>query len=91
MRRGHRYVDGHVSSRAMLSRFVELEVDNWVHAVEAMVRITVKYPESAYPGLTMSLQAECHHLSCAVPGIKGHLQPTEDAIRACDSLGALNW
>ena len=28
----------------------------------------------------MSLQAEWQHLSCAVPGVEGRLQPIEDAI-----------
>ena len=40
----------------------------------------VKYPQSAYAGLTMLLQAEWQHLSRAVPGVKGRLQPIEDAI-----------
>jgi hypothetical protein len=80
-RRGHRYVGGHVSSMAMLTRFVEPKVADWVHAVEVLARIAVKYPQSVYAGLTMSLQAEWQHLSRAVPGVEGHLQPIEDAIQ----------
>ena len=80
-RRGHRYVGGHVGLMAMLSRYAEPKVANWVHTVEVLARIEVKYPQSAYAGLTMSLQAEWQHLSRAVPGVKGHLQPIEDAIR----------
>ena len=49
-RRGHRYVDGHVSSRAMLPRFVEPEVDNWVHAVEALAReqAALRWPQGQH-------------------------------------------
>ena len=64
----------------MLSRFVEPKVADWVHAVEVLARIAVKYPQSAYAGLTMSLQAEWQHLSRAVPGEEDHLQPIKDAI-----------
>ena len=65
----------------MITRFVEPKVADWVHAVEVLARIAVKYPQSAYAGLTMSVQAEWQHLSRAVPGVEGHLQPTKDAIR----------
>ena len=79
-RRGHRYVGGHVGLVAMLSCYIEPKVVNWIHAVEVLARIAVKYPQSAYAGLTMLLQAKWQHLSRAVPGVKGHLQPTEDTI-----------
>ena len=49
--------------------------------VEVLARIVVKYPESVYAGLTMSLQDKCQYPSRAVPGVKGHLQPIEEAIR----------
>ena len=54
---------------------------DWVHAVEVLVRIAVKYPQSAYAGLTLFLQASWQHLSRAVPGVEGHLQSTKDAIQ----------
>ena len=72
-RHGHRYVGGHVGSMVMLSRYVEPNVANWVHAVEVLARIAVKYPQSAYAGLTILLQAKWQHLSRAVPGVEGHL------------------
>jgi hypothetical protein len=80
-RRGHRYVGDHIGLTAMLSRFVEPKVADWVHAVEVLACVTVKYLQSAYTGHTMSLQAEWQHLSRAVPGVESHLQPIEDAVR----------
>ena len=43
-KRGSRYVGGHVVSIAMCSRYTEPKVADWVHAMEALARITVKYP-----------------------------------------------
>ena len=57
-RRSHRYMGGHIGSMTMLVRYVESKVANWVHMVEVLARIGVIYPQSAYAGLTMSLQAE---------------------------------
>ena len=42
-RRGYRYVGGHVGLLAMLKQFVEPKVDDWVHEVEVLARIAVKY------------------------------------------------
>ena len=56
--RGYRYVGGHISLMAMLSRYVEPKVADWVHTVEVLARIAVKCPQSAYAGLKMSLQAK---------------------------------
>ena len=55
MGRGHRYVGNNLVSMAILSRFVEPKVANWVHAMEVLAHIAVKYPQSAYAGLTMLL------------------------------------
>ena len=57
-RQDNHYVGGHVGSTAMLLRYVDPKVANWVRMVEVLARITVKYPQSAHAGLTMSLQAE---------------------------------
>jgi hypothetical protein len=57
----------------MLSRYVEPKVAEWVHTVEVLARIAVKYPQIVYAGLTMSLQAKWQHLSRAVLGVEGHL------------------
>jgi hypothetical protein len=65
---------------AMLSRYVKPKAADWVHVVEVLARITVKYLQSAYAGLTMSLQAKWQHLSRAVTGVESHLQPIEAAI-----------
>ena len=79
-RRGHRYLGGHIGSKAMETRFVAPMVEQWVHGVEVLARIAGKYPQAAYHGFATSLQAEWQYMSRAVPGLGDYLQPIEDAI-----------
>ena len=49
------YVGDHVGLVAMCLQLIEPKVANWVHTVEVLARIVVKYPQSAYATLTMLL------------------------------------
>jgi hypothetical protein len=81
--RGHRYVGGHVGSKAMLEAWVGPMVEGWVFGVQLLAKASKKYPQSAYAGFTQSLQAEWQYLCRCVPGVGPQLQPVEDAIREC--------
>ncbi len=48
--------------------------------MKALAKVVARYPQSAYAGFTMSLQAEWQYLCRCVPGIGPHLQPIEEAI-----------
>ena len=78
--RGHRYVGGYVGSTAMRDRWITPQVDKWVGAVKVLAKVAARYPQSAYVGFTMSLQAEWQYLCRCVPVIGPHLQPIEEAI-----------
>ena len=54
-KRGSWYVGGQVGLIVMCLGFIEPKVTNWMHFMEALVHITVKYPQSVYTGLMMSL------------------------------------
>jgi hypothetical protein len=56
--RGKRYVGGFVGSEAMLERWLDPKVKKWVAGVEILARIASRFPQAAYAGLTLSLQAE---------------------------------
>ena len=56
--RGHRYVGGYVESLEMRNRWIGPKVDSWVVAVKTIAMIAGKYPQSAYHGFALSLQAE---------------------------------
>ena len=63
----------------MRDRWVEPMVAAWVDGVKALAKVAVWYPQAAYAGFTMSLQAEWQYLCRCVPGVGSHLQPIEDA------------
>jgi len=78
--RGHRYVGGFVGSGAMRDRWLEPKVESWVAGVKALAKVAARYPQAAYHGFAMSLQAEWQYLCRCLPGVGPHLQPIEDAI-----------
>ncbi|KAL7524012.1 hypothetical protein ACHAXR_000406, partial [Thalassiosira sp. AJA248-18] len=49
--------------------------------IEALAKVAVKYPQTAYAGFTQSLHAEWQYLCRCVPGVEVHLEPVEVAIR----------
>ena len=78
--RGHRYVGGFVGSRAMQDRWVDPMVEKWVESIQALAKVAVRYPQSAYAGFSQSLQSEWQYLCRCVPGVEAHLGPVEVAI-----------
>ena len=65
----------------MQNRWIEPIVKAWVKAVKMIAMIAGKYPQSAYHGFALSLQAKWQYLCCCVPGVGKHLAPGEEAIR----------
>ena len=55
---GHRYVGGYVGLLEMRNRWIGPKVDSWVAAVKTISMIAGKYPQIAYHGFALSLQAE---------------------------------
>ncbi len=78
--RGKRYVGGFVGSEAMLERCLDPKVKKWVAGVEILARIASRFPQTAYAGLALSLQAEWQYICRVVPGAEHYLGPIETAI-----------
>ena len=55
---GRRYHGGFVGSQAMERKWAEEKVQEWVSGVRALARIAQRYPQTAYTGFAVSLQAE---------------------------------
>jgi hypothetical protein len=49
--RDKRYVGGFVGLEAMLERWLDPMVRKWVMGIETLVRIAVRFPQTAYAGL----------------------------------------
>ena len=48
--------------------------------IETLGRFDIRYPQTAYAGLAMSLQAERKHLMRTVPGFREYIGPVEEAL-----------
>jgi hypothetical protein len=49
--RGKPYVSGFVGLEAMLERWLDPMVKKWVTGIETLIRIAVRFPQTAYSGL----------------------------------------
>jgi hypothetical protein len=78
--RGKCYVGGFVGSEAMLERWLDPKVKKWVAGVEILARIALRFPQTAYVGLALSLQAEWQYICCIVLGAEHYVGPIETAI-----------
>eukprot|EP00956_Cyclotella_meneghiniana_P030419 scaffold76449_cov22-Cyclotella_meneghiniana.AAC.1 len=79
--RGERYLGGFVGREKEKIEWVQRKVEMWEKSVRTLAGIAKRFPQTAYAGLTMSLQHEWQYVARTVPGI-GHLfAPIERAIR----------
>ncbi len=78
--RGKRYVGGFVGLEAMLERWLDPKVKKWVAGVEILARIALRFPQTAYVGLALSLQAKWQYICRVVPGAEHYLAPIKTTI-----------
>eukprot|EP00957_Ditylum_brightwellii_P070661 5370175-Ditylum_brightwellii.AAC.1 len=55
---GMRYVGGFIDTEATRLEWVTPQVLNWAEGVRILAGYATQYPQTAYAGLVMSLQAE---------------------------------
>ncbi len=63
-----------------MERWLEPMVKKWVTEIETLVRIAVRFPQTAYAGLVSSLQAEWQYICRILPGAGQYLEPVESAL-----------
>ena len=56
--RGQRYVGGFIGGEEERDEWLVPQVEKWAESVRTLARIAVKHPQTAYAGLTFSLQGE---------------------------------
>jgi hypothetical protein len=78
---GYRYVGGFLDSDAALSQWLPPQIQQWVSGVASLAKVAKRYPQTAYAGLTKSLQQEWQYLQRAVPNCRPAFEPVEEAIR----------
>ncbi|KAI2494156.1 hypothetical protein MHU86_20388 [Fragilaria crotonensis] len=77
---GHRYLGGFVGSGAAEAAWVDPQVQQWVESVHRLAAAARRYPQTAYAGLSQSLQAEWQYLQRVTPDIAPAFAPLEAAI-----------
>ena len=55
---GHRYVGGFVGSGEAEAAWVDPQVQQWIEGVYSLAKAAQRYPQTAYAGLSRSLQAK---------------------------------
>ena len=79
--RGARYLGGYIGGKIGRDEWVREKIDKWVDGVKILASICKRYPQTAYAGLTASLQAEWQYVMRVVPGISYLFTPLEEALR----------
>jgi hypothetical protein len=78
---GHRYVGGFLGSDDALGKWLGPKIQQWVQGIETLAKVARRYPQTAYAGLTKSLQQEWQYLQRVVPACGAAFEPVEAAIR----------
>jgi hypothetical protein len=79
-RDGTRYVGGFVGSDEARQAWLMPQIQRWVRGVTKLATIAKRYPQSAYAGLTKSLQSEWMYLQRVVPDTAEAFEEVEKAL-----------
>jgi hypothetical protein len=77
---GHRYLGGFVGSGAAEASWVDPQVQQWITGVHSLAAAARRYPQTAYAGLSQSLQSEWQYLQRVTPDIAPAFAPLEAAL-----------
>jgi hypothetical protein len=77
---GHRYLGGFVGSGSTEAAWIDPQVEQWVAGVHLLSKVARRYPQTAYAGLSKSLQAEWQYVQRVTPNIDQAFAPLETAI-----------
>jgi hypothetical protein len=73
----YRYVGGFLGSDAALSQWLVPQIQQWVQGIALLAKVAKRYPQTAFAGLTNSLQQEGQYLQRVVP----ECEPVEEDIQ----------
>jgi hypothetical protein len=77
---GARYVGGFIGTEEAKEAWPALQIATWVEGIHALARISNHYPQTAYAGLSKSLQAEWQYMHRVVENAGDHFGPIEEAL-----------
>ena len=77
---GARYVGGFIGTEDSKEAWLAPQIATWVEGIHALAQIAKNYPQTAYAGLTKSLQAEWQYVHRVVANVGDHFGPIEEAL-----------
>jgi hypothetical protein len=80
--RGKRYLGGFIGGCDPKLEWVKEKVKVWADGVNILASVAKHYPQTAFAGLTISLQNEWQYTLRTVPGVAALFDPVEKAIRS---------
>ena len=78
---GTRYLGGFIGAARKQVAWIRDQVDDWAFGVRRLAMVARRFPQTAFAGLTMSLQSEWQYLQRVVPGLADAFEPVETALR----------
>ena len=79
-RDGVRYIGGFIGTEEARNEWLAPQIEAWEAGVKTLARVAKRFPQTAYAGLTKSLQTEWTYLQRVVPDIANSFAPIEEAI-----------
>jgi len=77
---GNRYVGGFIGAPDTRGEWLDTQITKWSENVRQLAQIAKRYPQTAFAGLSKSLQAEWQYLQRVTPNCKDSFGPIEEAI-----------
>ena len=76
-----RYLGGFVDAASKRATWLAEQVETWWYGVKRLAMVARRFPQTAYAGLTKSLQFEWQYLQQVVPGLREAFGLVEEALR----------
>ncbi|KAL7474429.1 hypothetical protein ACHAW6_000403, partial [Cyclotella cf. meneghiniana] len=77
---GQRYVGGFIGSTPTCNHWLRPMINAWVHGINSLASVAIRFPHSAYAGLVSCLMAEWQYICRIIPDIEPLLEPIEDTL-----------
>ena len=78
---GARYIGSFIESKELQQDWLQPKINEWVENIKLFARAARKHPQTAYAGLTKSLQMEWTYLQRVVPNVATFFEPIKEAIK----------
>lgn len=79
-RDGCRYIGGFIGTDAARQEWLVPQIQKWVQGVESLTKVAKRYPQTAYAGLSKSLQLEWQYLQRVTSDTAAAFGPIEDVF-----------